>query len=198
MKDYYGILEVNEKASQEIIEKAYKTLAKKYHPDLYSSVEKREAEKKMKDINEAYNIISNSFLRTQYDLELQKERTSRQVNKDIYENDVQEYQQSNKEKENQFIPKNREEKQKTEHVPNNSNVGTIFGIIDLVKVLWTNKPKSRQKRKINQNDWIAVGLTIVAVLIIGGILWVIPFTNSWMRQLLFENPIFDFIGGLFS
>ena len=41
MKDYYGILEVNEKASQEIIEKAYKTLVKKYHPDLYSSVEKR-------------------------------------------------------------------------------------------------------------------------------------------------------------
>ena len=40
MKDYYGILEVNEKASPEIIDKAYKTLVKKYHPDLYSSIEK--------------------------------------------------------------------------------------------------------------------------------------------------------------
>ena len=74
MKDYYGILEVNEKASQEIIEKAYKTLVKKYHPDLYSSVQKRDAEKKLKDINEAYNILSDSFLRSQYDLELQRER----------------------------------------------------------------------------------------------------------------------------
>ena len=52
MKDYYGILEVNEKASQEIIEKAYKTLVKKYHPDLYSSIEKREAEKKLKEIHQ--------------------------------------------------------------------------------------------------------------------------------------------------
>lgn len=34
MKNYYEILQVNEKASQEIIEKAYKVLAKKYHPDL--------------------------------------------------------------------------------------------------------------------------------------------------------------------
>ena len=62
MKDYYGILEVNEKASQEIIEKAYRTLVKKYHPDIYSSVEKREAERKLKDINEAYNILSDIFL----------------------------------------------------------------------------------------------------------------------------------------
>ena len=74
MKDYYGILEVNEKASPEIIEKAYKTLVKKYHPDLYSTLEKKEAEKKLKDINEAYNILSDSFLRSQYDLELQKEK----------------------------------------------------------------------------------------------------------------------------
>ena len=56
MKDYYGILEVNVKGSQEIIENAYKTLVNKYHPDLYSSVQKRDAEKKLKDINEACNI----------------------------------------------------------------------------------------------------------------------------------------------
>ena len=84
MKDYYGILEVNEKASQEIIEKAYRTLVKKYHPDLYSSIEKIEAEKKLKDINEAYNILSDSFLRSQYDLELQKERNRIQMNNNAF------------------------------------------------------------------------------------------------------------------
>ena len=36
MKNYYEILEVNEHASKEIIEKAYRTLVKRYHPDLYS------------------------------------------------------------------------------------------------------------------------------------------------------------------
>lgn len=34
MKNYYEILEVNENASKEVIDKAYKVLAKKYHPDL--------------------------------------------------------------------------------------------------------------------------------------------------------------------
>ena len=86
MKKYYEILEVNEKASQEIIEKAYKTLVKKYHPDLYSTVQKKEAELKLKDINEAYNILSDSFLRHQYDLELEKEKLNRANNNYNYYN----------------------------------------------------------------------------------------------------------------
>ena len=65
MKNYYEILEVNPKASKEIIEKAYRTLVKRYHPDLYSSVQNREAEAKLKEINEAYNILSHHFLRGQ-------------------------------------------------------------------------------------------------------------------------------------
>ena len=44
MKKYYEILEVNPKASIEIIEKAYKVLAKKYHPDLYEGDKKIYAE----------------------------------------------------------------------------------------------------------------------------------------------------------
>ena len=81
---------------------------------------------------------------------------------------------------------------------NKSNVGTIFGIIDLVQEIWKNKPQGIEKKKMNQKDWLAIGLTIIAVIIIGVLLWFIPFTNGWMRQLLFENPIFDLIGGLFS
>ena len=41
MKNYYEILQVNENASQEIIEKAYKVLAKKYHPDLQNDMKKK-------------------------------------------------------------------------------------------------------------------------------------------------------------
>ena len=198
MKDYYGILEVNEKASQEIIEKAYKTLVKKYHPDLYSSVEKREAEKKLKEINEAYNILSDSFLRSQYDLELQKERTRVQTSQNTSRENNQNYQQTTTRQRNENISGNKRKKKKTEYVRNKSNVGTIFGLVDLVKDLWANKPEKTERRKMNQTDWLAIGLTIVALLIIGVILWFIPFTNGWMRQLLFENPIFNFIGGLFS
>ena len=41
MKNYYEILEVNQKASSEVIEKAYKVLVKKYHPDLYNGEKRR-------------------------------------------------------------------------------------------------------------------------------------------------------------
>lgn len=195
MKDYYGILEVNEKASQEIIEKAYRTLVKKYHPDIYSSVEKREAEKKLKDINEAYNILSDNFLRSQYDLELQKQV---QASRNIPEENRQTNQQNATPRSNKNTLGNRRKKSKTEYIRNRSDVGTVFGLLDLIKDLWVNKLEKRERKKMNKTDWLAIGLTIVVLLIMGVILWFIPFTNGWMRQLLFENPIFNFIGGLFS
>ncbi len=198
MKDYYGILEVNEKASPEIIEKAYKTLVKKYHPDLYSSVEKKQAEIKLKDINEAYNILSDSFLRSQYDLELQRERNRIHINENVSRTNTENDQNRTTQKRNEKTSRNQRKKTKTEFVKNKNNVGTIFGLADLIRDLWSNRPEKKERRKMNQTDWLAIGLTIVSLLIIGVILWLIPFTNGWMRQLLFENPIFNFIGGLFS
>ena len=195
MKDYYGILEVNEKASQEIIEKAYRTLVKKYHPDIYSSVEKREAERKLKDINEAYNILSDNFLRSQYDLELQKQV---QASRNIPEENRQTNQQNAIPRSNKNTLGNRRKKSKTEYIRNRSDVGTVFGLLDLIKDLWVNKLEKRERKKMNKTDWLAIGLTIVVLLIMGVILWFIPFTNGWMRQLLFENALFNFIGGLFS
>lgn len=57
MVDYYEILEVHPKASQEIIKKAYFTLAKKYHPDVYP--DKEFAVKKMAILNKAYDVLGN-------------------------------------------------------------------------------------------------------------------------------------------
>ena len=74
MLNLYEILEVNEKASKEIIEKAYKVLAKKYHPDLQTEDNKEKAEEKMKQLNEAYEILIDDEKRKQYDLELQTKR----------------------------------------------------------------------------------------------------------------------------
>ncbi len=74
MKDYYEILEVSKNASQEIIEKAYKVLAKKYHPDLQEEQNKKIAEEKMKLINEAYEILSDDNKRKEYNIELENEK----------------------------------------------------------------------------------------------------------------------------
>lgn len=72
MKNYYEILEVDKNASQEVIEKAYKALAKKYHPDLQQGIQKQEYAEKMKNINEAYDVLSNDFKREQYNQKLKK------------------------------------------------------------------------------------------------------------------------------
>ena len=74
MKNYYEILEVNPNASAEVIEKAYKVLAKKYHPDLQLDVRKRaQAEKKLKELNEAYDVLSDQLLKDKYDREIEQE-----------------------------------------------------------------------------------------------------------------------------
>jgi len=64
-KDLYEILGVDRNASQEEIKKAYRRLAKKYHPDLNPG--DKEAEQKFKEINEAYEILSDPQKRAQYD-----------------------------------------------------------------------------------------------------------------------------------
>ncbi|WP_121021551.1 DnaJ C-terminal domain-containing protein [Helicobacter vulpis] len=63
-KSLYETLEVSEGASTEEIKKSYRRLARKYHPDLNKS---KEAEEKFKEINAAYEILSDSQKRAQYD-----------------------------------------------------------------------------------------------------------------------------------
>ena len=88
MKNYYEILEVDLKASPEVIEKAYKTLVKKYHPDLQNEMKKNEYEEKMKEINEAYSVLTDDYKKKTYDEQLEKTIVSREeYEKAIYENE---------------------------------------------------------------------------------------------------------------
>lgn len=63
--DYYKILEVDKKATEAEIKKAYRKLARKYHPDLNPN--NKEAETKFKEINEANEVLSHSENRKKYD-----------------------------------------------------------------------------------------------------------------------------------
>lgn len=65
-KDYYGTLGVSRDAAEEEIKKAYRNLAKKYHPDLHPN--NKQAEARFKEINEAYAVLSNPDKRRDYDM----------------------------------------------------------------------------------------------------------------------------------
>lgn len=64
-RDYYEVLGVNKGAGEAEIKKAYRSLAKKYHPDMNPG--DAEAEAKFKEVNEAYAVLSDSDKRSQYD-----------------------------------------------------------------------------------------------------------------------------------
>ena len=67
MKDYYRILEVHSEASIEVINRAYKALARKYHPDSWPPEQRAWANLRMQEINEAHDVLVDPGQRAAYE-----------------------------------------------------------------------------------------------------------------------------------
>ena len=177
MKNYYELLEVNPKASKEIIEKAYKVLIKQCHPDGYIGEEKVFAEEKTRELNEAYHILSDDFLRSQYDLELQKQENNQKLNR--FKNNISTRQNYNNKQEGQQYQEPQQEIKQ-------HKVGSFMAMVDVFNAVF-KKRKNGPKipKQLKREDWLAGVITIAIVLILGIILWFIPATNGFIRSL---NP----------
>ena len=209
-QNYYDILEVNKNASPEIIEKAYKTLVKKYHPDLQEDNLKNIYEEKIKKINEAYDILSNSEKRKNYDLNL----NNTIISSDDYNNLINE--NINLKKEINYLKNNLNDIQKninnnynnsnnknnynnTEHMNNNSynnynknqeNINNAYAKAYYDAYIQDLKNRGYKiKYKKTWKDFVAFILTIFVILFVGFILWQIPFTRRFLISLYEENPI---------
>lgn len=179
MKNYYEILEVDKNASEEVIEKAYKTLAKKYHPDLQNN---SNCQDKMRQINEAYEILSNDFKRREYDEKIKRQSVS-----------IEEY--------NRIIQENNRLKKDLKRVVNQRETSQNQGRLEEMSIMQryyeqikkaTKQPQmryERKKTKISLEKIKKIVIYIAILIGIGLVLAIVPFTRKFFINLYNNNVI---------
>lgn len=199
-KNYYDWLEVNKNASSEVIEKAYKTLVKKYHPDLQEANQKLEYEEKIKIINEAYEILSNSEKRKEYDSTLiENEPTQEELDQLYCENQNLKNELNNLINHMSSHNKIEEHSTKTKINPN-SNQETMINnqykndyqqaIQKAYHEAYIQDLKNRGykiKYKKTWKDYFHGLIGILGVILFLSILWQIPFIKNYCIELYQTN-----------
>lgn len=179
MKNYYEILEVDKNASEEVIEKAYKTLAKKYHPDLQNN---SNCQNKMQQINEAYEILSNDFKRREYDEKIKRQSVSiEEYNRIIQEN-------NRLKKDLKRVANQREMSQNQERLEEMSIMQRYYEQIKKA----TKQPQmryERKKTKISLEKIKKIVIYIAILIGIGLVLAIVPFTRKFFINLYNNNVI---------
>ncbi len=174
MKNYYEILEVSENASQEVIERAYKVLAKKYHPDTWPQDKTYWAENKFKEITEAYEVLSNNEKRKNYDLKIELNTSLDEKYNNLYSEHEMLKQEINnikiKNESNKYI----NNKHNDNFVkPNSSYFKSYISRIGTVIRNETQKPTEERSR-----DFKALILTIIIISILLFVFWKVPFLHN--------------------
>ncbi len=224
-KNYYEILEVDRNASPEIIEKAYKTLAKKYHPDLQDDIHKKESEEIFKIINEAYQTLSDSEQRALYDQKIEDTVVSQDKYDEMYQqnqvlkdklNDLQQHMYN----ENTYS-------QNVNSVNNNANINYSS---DNTQNSYQNAQAEQYRRnleyeqQVNQarqqayhdayiqdlknrgykirykksfSDYVKSFIALIIVVLILFLIFQLPFVKNYFIELYNTNSVFRVIGNIF-
>lgn len=206
MRNYYEILEVDKNASQEVIEKAYKALVKKYHPDLQQGIQKQEYAEKMKIINEAYDVLSDNYKRDQYNKRLENEQMKNQaMSKEEQERIIQE---------NYVLKQQLNNMGKQQNYNNNQQVdeGTILNMSRVLEQqiraaqrkayhdAYIQDMKSRGYKIRYKHDlkyYLKLVLVIAITIFVCLLIYQIPIVKNFFVNLYNENVIFQAIVDVF-
>ena len=192
-KNYYDILQVNKNASPEVIEKVYKLLAKKYHPDLQNSENKQQSEKILKEINEAYEVLSNTEKKEIYDKTLENNYVSKKEYYEIYNQNLALKEELNNLKNyyNNLQINNNFQNNITRYNNFSQNNYNKNNIKRKIKSPHINIKKHSFKTKINH--FLKNILSIIITIIILTLLFQIPI----IKKFFINNPLIRIIINLF-
>lgn len=173
MKTYYDILEISRYASKEVLERAHRTLIKKYHPDLETDpVKKREKEEYIKRINEAYEILSDENKKKAYDYKVFGSDSSANTAKTVNDDVVDQKQADNLEQKRANDEYNKIVDDEIKKAQERIN--------DQEKAIKENLKKYERAylRSLGYHapepiQWKRVGITIIAVIILLVLMWII-------------------------
>lgn len=201
-KNYYEILEVDKNASKEIIDKAYKTLAKRYHPDLQTQEGKEQKEEMMKKVNEAYDVLSDENKRTAYNQQLASQNVSMdEYQKILLENELLKQQL---ETARQNIQNNRVYQQNTysnEQRNTTPNVGqqTNFTANQPYQNPYVQTRKQyRTRRRLTFKQLIKIIGVIVGIILLCALIYQIPPVKEYFNNMYEENIFFKALVNIFK
>ena len=201
-KNYYEILEVDKNASKEIIDKAYKTLAKRYHPDLQTQEGKEQKEEMMKKVNEAYDVLSDENKRTAYNQQLASQNVSMdEYQKILLENELLKQQL---ETARQNIQNNRVYQQNTysnEQRNTTPNVGQQTNFTEnqpYQNPYVQTRKQYRTRRRLTFKQLVKIIGVIVGVILLCALIYQIPPVKEYFNNMYEENIFFKALVNIFK
>lgn len=201
-KNYYEILEVDKNASKEIIDKAYKTLAKRYHPDLQTQEGKEQKEEMMKKVNEAYDVLSDENKRTAYNQQLASQNVSMdEYQKILLENELLKQQLETARQNiqnNQVYQQNTYSNEQRNTTPNVGQQTNFTANQPYQNPYVQTRKQYRTRRRLTFKQLIKIIGVIVGVILLCALIYQIPPVKEYFNNMYEENIFFKALVNIFK